>query len=93
MNQDLSACPFRLPVAANAAPRRDEACLSGQKLSLLNGSVEFTNLIELMRKYPRCKRTFNTNYGTKLMLFFNYSKQIGIVFAVLEFIFLVLMCE
>jgi hypothetical protein len=51
MNQDLSACPIRLPMAANAAPRRDKACLSVQKLSLLNGSVEFTNLIELTRQY------------------------------------------
>jgi len=41
--QDLSACPIKLPMAADAAPLRDKACLSGQKLSQLNGNVEFTN--------------------------------------------------
>ena len=55
MNQDLSACPVRLPMAANAAPVWDKACLSGQKRSRLIGSVEFTNLIELMRKYHSVK--------------------------------------
>ena len=42
-------------MAANAAPRKDKACLSGQKRSRLIGSVEFTNLIELMRKYHSVK--------------------------------------
>jgi len=61
-------------MAADAAPLRDKACLSGQKLSLLIESVEFTNLIELMRKYHCCKKNVITNDGTKLILFFKYSK-------------------
>ena len=43
--------PDQTSYGSKCCSRRDKACLSVQKLSLLNGSVEFTNLIELTRQY------------------------------------------